>query len=72
MIKEAEYKKYQFHEDRLKDRVECRLLKHEWEKQREIAHGGRFVAVFTSPDRTVYGFTASRVLRKRLFGWPKL
>jgi ribosomal-protein-alanine N-acetyltransferase len=32
MIKEAEYKEYQFHESKLKDRVEYRLLKHEWKK----------------------------------------
>jgi ribosomal-protein-alanine N-acetyltransferase len=32
MIKEAEHKEYQFHENKLKDRVEYRLLKHEWKK----------------------------------------
>jgi ribosomal-protein-alanine N-acetyltransferase len=32
MIKEAEYKEYQLHENKLKDRVEYRLLKHEWKK----------------------------------------
>jgi ribosomal-protein-alanine N-acetyltransferase len=32
MIKEAEHKEYQLHENKLKDRVEYRLLKHEWEK----------------------------------------
>jgi ribosomal-protein-alanine N-acetyltransferase len=32
MIKEAEYKEYQLHENILKDRVEYRLIKHEWKK----------------------------------------
>ena len=32
MIKEAEFKEYQLHENKLKDRVEYRLLKYEWEK----------------------------------------
>jgi ribosomal-protein-alanine N-acetyltransferase len=32
MIKEAEYKEYQLHENKLKDRVEYILLKHEWKK----------------------------------------
>jgi ribosomal-protein-alanine N-acetyltransferase len=32
MTKETEYKKYQLHEDKLKDRVEYRLIKHEWKK----------------------------------------
>jgi ribosomal-protein-alanine N-acetyltransferase len=32
MIKEAEYKEFQLHENTLKDRVEYRLLKHEWKK----------------------------------------
>ena len=32
MIKEAEYKEYQLHENKLKNRVEYRLLKYEWEK----------------------------------------
>ena len=34
MIKEAEFLEYQWHEDRLKDRVEYRLLRHEWEQAR--------------------------------------
>jgi ribosomal-protein-alanine N-acetyltransferase len=33
MIKEAEFKEYQLHENKLKDRVEYRLLKHEWKKE---------------------------------------
>jgi ribosomal-protein-alanine N-acetyltransferase len=33
MIKEAEHKEYQLHENKLKDRVEYRLLKHEWKKE---------------------------------------
>jgi ribosomal-protein-alanine N-acetyltransferase len=36
MIKEAEHKEYQLHEDKLKDRVEYRLLKYEWEKIKEM------------------------------------
>ena len=32
MIKEAEFKEYQLHKNKLKDRVEYRLLKYEWEK----------------------------------------
>ena len=32
MIKEAEFKEYTFHENIMKDRVEYRLLKHEWKK----------------------------------------
>jgi ribosomal-protein-alanine N-acetyltransferase len=32
MIKEAEFKEYQLHENQLKDRVEYRLIKHEWMK----------------------------------------
>jgi len=32
MIKEAEFKEYTFHENKLKDRVEYRLLKNEWKK----------------------------------------
>jgi [ribosomal protein S5]-alanine N-acetyltransferase len=32
LIKEAEYKEYILHEDKLKDRVEYRLLKNEWKK----------------------------------------
>jgi ribosomal-protein-alanine N-acetyltransferase len=32
MVKEAEYKEYQLHENKLKDRVEYRLLKHEWKR----------------------------------------
>ena len=31
-IKEAEYKEYALHDGELKDRVEYRLLKHEWKK----------------------------------------
>ena len=31
-IKEAEFKEYVLHDGKLKDRVEYRLLKHEWEK----------------------------------------
>lgn len=31
LIKEAEHKEYQWHEDRLKDRLEYRLLRREWE-----------------------------------------
>jgi ribosomal-protein-alanine N-acetyltransferase len=34
MIKEAEHKEYQLHENKLKDRVEYRLLKHEWKKEK--------------------------------------
>lgn len=34
MIKEAEFLEYQWHEGRLKDRVEYRLLRHEWERAR--------------------------------------
>jgi ribosomal-protein-alanine N-acetyltransferase len=33
MIKEAEHKEYELYEDKLKDRVEYRLLKHEWKKE---------------------------------------
>jgi ribosomal-protein-alanine N-acetyltransferase len=33
MTKEAEYKEYQLHENKLKDRVEYRLLKHEWKNK---------------------------------------
>jgi ribosomal-protein-alanine N-acetyltransferase len=36
MIKEAEHKEYQLHENKLIDRVEYRLLKHEWEKIKEM------------------------------------
>lgn len=32
--KEAEFKEYFFHEGKLRDRVEYRLLKHEWENQK--------------------------------------
>ena len=32
MIKEAEFKEHTFHENIMKDRVEYRLLKHEWKK----------------------------------------
>jgi ribosomal-protein-alanine N-acetyltransferase len=32
MIKEAEFKEYKLHENKLKDRVEYRLLKHEWKQ----------------------------------------
>ena len=32
MIKEAEHKEYQLHENKLKDRVEYRLLKYEWKE----------------------------------------
>jgi ribosomal-protein-alanine N-acetyltransferase len=34
LIKEAEFKEYQLHENTLKDRVEYRLLKHEWKGDR--------------------------------------
>lgn len=34
MIKEAEFKEYQLHEGKLKDRVEYRILKYEWEKNK--------------------------------------
>jgi RimJ/RimL family protein N-acetyltransferase len=37
MIKEAEFKEYQPHENILKDRVEYRLLKHEWKRSAETA-----------------------------------
>jgi ribosomal-protein-alanine N-acetyltransferase len=36
MTKEAEHKEYQLHENKLKDRVEYRLLKNEWERIKEI------------------------------------
>ena len=32
-IKEAEFKEYNYHDGKLKDRVEYRMLKNEWKKQ---------------------------------------
>ena len=36
MIKEAEFKAYTWHDDRMKDRVEYRLLKDEWTATRDL------------------------------------
>ena len=36
MIKEADKKEYEYHDGKMKDRVEYRLLKREWEEQHNI------------------------------------
>lgn len=36
MIKEADKKEYEYHDGKMKDRVEYRLLKREWEEQNNI------------------------------------
>ena len=45
MIKEAEYKSHTWHDGRIKDRVEYRLLKNEWMSTKKTTNGGFWQAL---------------------------